>query len=102
MKRTLGEAPTVQPQNSCCNLQYPSGRLPCAGAVYVRRHTDHSANIVVRHNPNRSELPRLPAVVDDRKAAAQVGVWGLGSGLGRQVDWVMRSVPFERQSNPPM
>ncbi|KAL4422339.1 hypothetical protein ABPG75_008536 [Micractinium tetrahymenae] len=42
-----------------------------SGAVYVRRHSEHSANIVVRHNPNRSELPRLPAVVDDRKAAAQ-------------------------------
>jgi hypothetical protein len=42
-----------------------------SGAVYVRRHSDHSANIVVRHNPHRSELPKLPAVVDAKKAAAQ-------------------------------
>ena len=45
-----------------------------AGAVFVRRHSDHAGNlVVVRHNPHRSELPRLPAVADAKKAAAQVG-----------------------------
>jgi hypothetical protein len=37
----------------------------------VRRHTEHSAAVVLRHNPNRSELPRLPAVTDAKKAPAQ-------------------------------
>jgi hypothetical protein len=59
-----------------------------AGAVYVRRHTEHSSNIVLRHNPHRSELPQLPAVVDAKKAPAQrkdgqaAGAGGKALGAG--------------------
>ncbi|KAL4855933.1 Protein timeless [Chlorella vulgaris] len=59
-----------------------------SGAVYVRRHTEHSSNIVLRHNPHRSELPQLPAVVDAKKAPAQrkdgqaAGAGGKAAGAG--------------------
>ena len=51
----------------------------------MRRHTEHSSNIVLRHNPLRSELPRLPAVADAKKAPAQrkdgqAGAAGGGGG----------------------
>ena len=42
-----------------------------AGAVYVRRHFDHSNPVVVRHKPNRTELPTLASVTNPRLAKAQ-------------------------------
>lgn len=106
----VAAAPVVQPLiavHGCLSRELE--RLPCygrplhthtcwparlltlphlAGAVYVRRHTEHSSNIVLRHNPHRSELPQLPAVVDAKKAPAQrkdgqaAGAGGKAAGAG--------------------
>ncbi|PSC68202.1 calcium-translocating P-type PMCA-type [Micractinium conductrix] len=70
-------------------LQSAPSRHAHSGAVYVRKHSDHNANIVVRHNPNRAELPTMPAVADARKAAAERKDGGVskgttGAAAGRQ------------------
>ena len=49
----LTESLTLDP--CCCYF------FALAGAVYVRRHSEHSANIVVRHNPHRCALRALVA-----------------------------------------
>ncbi len=56
--------------------KYGPARHPQLNAVYVRRHYDHSANVIVRDNPLRPELSRLPAVVSAKHghAVAQVRV----------------------------
>jgi hypothetical protein len=38
-----------------------------SGAVYVRRHLDHSGQVLLRNNPNRTELPKLSAATSDPK-----------------------------------
>jgi timeless len=50
--------------------RYGPARQVFAGAVYVRRHLDHSANVVLRHAPHRGELPRVKQGADPKQAKA--------------------------------
>lgn len=43
-----------------------------SNAVFVRRHADHTRDVVLRHNHRRSELPVLPAIQNAKQAQAQV------------------------------
>ncbi|KAL6773865.1 hypothetical protein ACKKBG_A22810 [Auxenochlorella protothecoides x Auxenochlorella symbiontica] len=42
-----------------------------SNAVFVRRHADHTRDVVLRHNHRRSELPVLPAIQNAKQAQAQ-------------------------------
>lgn len=58
--------------------RFGPSRQQFAGAVYIRRHSDHSAHTVLRHNPHRRELPSIPAVTNPKQAKAQKKDFDIG------------------------
>jgi timeless len=52
--------------------RFGPSRQQFAGAVFMRRHKDHSSNILIRHSPAVKELPPMSQAPNKKYAKAQV------------------------------
>ena len=68
--QTVPKLPTAGPNRTV--TRFGPSRQQFAGAVFMRRHKDHSSSVLIRHSPAVKELPPMSQAPNKKYAKAQV------------------------------